>query len=104
MAKIYKLDTYRSECDIEPFVLDAGDTQIVIQPPTGETLMQISETPIMEGRRLLQLIAGEQFDAVWDIVKNEQGGVLVRLLEDLGTHFMVAAISAAPGGPVALPS
>lgn len=99
----YKLDQYRKECKVTPFVLDTGETQIVIQPPTGETLLTIAETPIFEGRRLLHLICGEQFDTVWDLVKDEPGGVLVNLLQDLGKHFMVASISEAPGGRVALP-
>lgn len=104
VASTYRLDQYRKECKITPFVLDLGETQIVIPPPTGDTVISISETPIYAGRVLLQLICGEQFDAVWDAIKDEPGGVLVGLLQDLGQHFMVAQISAAPGGPVALPS
>ena len=101
MATTYKLDQYRKECSITPFVLDTGETQIVIQPPTGEMLLVISETPIYEGRKLLKLICGEQYDVMWDLVKDEPGGVLVSLLQDLGRHFMVANIQAAPGGSVA---
>lgn len=104
MATTYKLDNYRRECKIKPFVLDTGETQIVIQPPTGDTLLAISETSLYEGRKLLHFICGEQFDAVWELVKDEPGEVLVGLLQDFGKHFMIAQISVAPGGPVALPS
>lgn len=102
-AKTYKLDQYRKEAKIGPFVLDTGDAQIVIQPPTGESMLEIAETSIYDGRTLLRRICRDQFDAVWDIVKDEPAAVLLALLNDLGKHFMVANIAEAPGGPVALP-
>jgi hypothetical protein len=104
VGKTYKLDDYRAECDIEPFVLDTGEMEIVIPAPTGESLLMIAETPISDGRRLLRLIAGDQFEPVWELVKKEQGTVLVKLLQDLGKHFMVATVSEAPGGSGASPS
>lgn len=103
MATTYKLDQYRKECKIEPFVLDTGEQQIIIQPPTGESMLEISETSIYDGRLLLRRICRDQFDAVWDAVKDEPAPVLLALLKDLGQHFMVANIAEAPGGPVALP-
>lgn len=102
-ATTYTLDMYRAESRIEPFVLDTGEETIVIDPPTGETLLVISETSLYEARTLLSLICGAQFDQVWAAVKDEPGNVLVGLLQDLGKHFMVTSIQAAPGGPVALP-
>ncbi|HEX5525169.1 MAG TPA: hypothetical protein VFX53_17120 [Pedococcus sp.] len=104
MAKIYKLDQYRAECNIEPFVLDTGETQIVIQAPTGETLFKIAETPTVYVQTLLKLITGDQFDAVWNLFRHEQGTVLVQFLKDIGAHFMVTSIAEAPGGSAALPN
>lgn len=103
MATIYKLDEYRSECNIEPFILDTGETQIVIPAPTGETLLLISETPLMDARNLLTLITGDQAEVIWALFSKEQGTLLIRLLQDLSTHFKVTSIAEAPGGPVALP-
>ncbi len=101
-AKTYKLDEYRKEARIEPFVLDVGESQVVIQPPTGESMLEIAETSIYDGRTLLRKICRDQFDAVWDIVKDEPAGVLLALLKDMGQHFKVANIAEAPGGPIAL--
>lgn len=102
-AHVYKLDEYRAELKIEPFVLDTGETQIVIQPPTGESLLEIADTSVYDGRNLLRRLCRDQFDAVWDVVKGEPAEVLLGLLKDLGNHFMVGTIAEAPGGPIALP-
>ncbi len=103
MTTTYKLDQYRKEAKVEPFVLDVGEQQIIIQPPTGESMLEISETSIYDGRTLLKKICRDQFDAVWGAVKDEPAAVLLALLKDLGQHFMVANIAEAPGGRVALP-
>lgn len=104
MATIHTLDQYRSEAGVEPFVLDTGaETQIVIAPPTGESLLEIVETSIYDTRALLRKLCRDQFDAVWDLVKDEPAGVLVGLLRDLADHFKVGNIAEAPGGRVALP-
>jgi hypothetical protein len=104
VATTYKLDQYRKECRITPFVLDTGETQIVIAPPTGEAVLDLTEATIFEGRRVLMMMCGQQFEAVWDVVKDENGEVLVALLADLAGHFKIAQIQEAPGGRVALPS
>ncbi len=105
VAKTYKLDMYREEANgIDPFVLDTGEQQISIPPPTGEQLIQISETSVYDGKLLLSRICGDQFDAVWEVIRKEPAGVLLGLLRDLGQHFRVAHISAAPGGVDASPS
>lgn len=101
---IYKLDTYRAESKVTPFVLDTGSHTIVIPPPTGETVLRIGETPTFETRVLFKLLCGTEFDMVWDAVKDEPAGVLVGLLNDMGRHFMVAAVSDVPGGFDASPS
>lgn len=104
-AKTYRLDQYREEASgVQPFVLDIGEGEITVPPPTGEQLIQISETSVYDGKTLLKRICGSQFDAVWDAVRNEPAGVLLALLRDMGRHFNVANIAEAPGGPDASPS
>lgn len=100
-ATVYRLDVYRDESGIEPFILDTGETQIVIPPPTGEQMLEIAETNYYDGRTLLKRICGDQYDAVWEVMKDEQATVLMRLLKDLGKHFMVANVAEVPGGRVA---
>lgn len=101
---IYKLDQYRAESKVTPFVLDTGGHTIVIPPPTGEAVLTIGETPSFETRRLFKLLCGDEFDIVWDAVKDEPASVLVALLNDMGKHFMVAEVSDVPGGFDASPS
>lgn len=100
-ATVYRLDVYRDESGIEPFVLDTGDAQIEIQPPTGEQMLAIAETNYYDGRTLLKLICGDQHEAVWEVMKSEQATVLMRLLKDLSKHFKLANVAEVPGGHVA---
>lgn len=94
----YSLDRYRTEAHIVPFLLETDTDTIEIPPPTGETLLTIGETPIVQTRALFELLCGDQFDAVWAAVRHEPAGVLVGLLQDLGKHFMVMSVQEAPGG------
>lgn len=103
-SKTYKLDQYRAECDIEPFVLDTGADQIVIAPPTGEVLLQIAEAGVYDVRKLMELLCRDQYEVVWAAVKDEDAGVVVNLMRDLVEHFMIGTLQGAPGGLVALPN
>lgn len=103
-TRTYALDTYRAESHIDPFVLDTDTERIVIPPPTGETLLTIGETPMTQARTLFMLLCGEQFDRVWEAVRHEPSGVLIALLQDMGSHFMIMGVQAAPGGFGASPN
>lgn len=100
----YKLDKYRKEAQGEPFVLEVDDKRsIVIEPPTVEDIIEIGETPLNNGRRMLQLICGEQFDEVWELISQDPGSMLVPLVVDMAKHFKINTMSQVPGGFVALP-
>lgn len=94
----YSLDRYRTEAHIAPFILETDTDRIEIPPPTGETLLTIGETPIVNTRTLFELLCGDEFNRVWDAVRHEPAGVLVGLLQDLGKHFMIMSVQEAPGG------
>jgi hypothetical protein len=100
----YKLDQYRSESKVTPFVLVTDDATITVAPPTGETVVALGETPAWQTRALFKLLCGAEFDDMWDAVKDEPASVLVGLLNDMGKHFMIAQVSDVPGGFDALPS
>lgn len=100
----YTLDAYRSEAKVTPFVLQTDTDTIVVQPPTGETVLAIGETPAYQVRELFRLVCGEQFDAMWAAVKDEPATVLTSLINDMGKHFKVMAVSDVPGGFDASPN
>lgn len=101
---VYKLDKYRAEAKVEPFELDLGDGQsISIQPPTVEDVILIGETPLTDGRRVLQLMCGDQFEALWAAVADLPGSMITPLVVDMAKHFGISAMQATPGGFRALP-
>lgn len=105
-GKTYKLDKYRAEAQLEPFELEVADGQVIsIQPPSAETMMAIGETPVQDGRKMLRLLCGEQYEALWAAVAWEPAAVVTSLVKDLIKHFGLgeAALRDVPGGSRALP-
>ncbi|GGM75502.1 hypothetical protein GCM10012275_52730 [Longimycelium tulufanense] len=96
MGKTYKFDRYVQEAKAEPFVLDAGDVEIVIQPPDGETVLEIEQCG--STRVMLELMCGDQFDAVYELVRSQPASVLRDLSLDMARHFSIAPDQAPPGG------
>ncbi|GEL19363.1 hypothetical protein [Pseudonocardia asaccharolytica] len=85
MAREYDFDSYLAEARPTDFVLKAGDERIVIEPPDGETVVLLDEATT--GRRVLELICGDQFGAVWELVRHRHSGVLNKLARDIAKHF-----------------
>jgi hypothetical protein len=102
-GNVYKLDQYRSEAKIKPFVLDTGDEQIIVNPPTGDALVQIGETPLNQTRRLISLLCGEQFEPIWKLIHNESYEVMAGLVNDMVQHFKIDQ-GILPGGGGASPT
>lgn len=95
MAKTsYKFADYRKEGRPTDFVLDVdGERRVTIPPPDAETLLLIEEAG--SSRRRLQLLCGEQFGAVWELIRHEDPSVMIGLGDDMASHFR---IEAPPGG------
>lgn len=95
----YKLDTYREEAGVEPFVLEVGDGRVItVQPPTTETAIKIGETPAFQQRELLKLLCGNSYDELWKAIADEQGGVTAKLVADMAKHFKMGNGPGIPGG------
>lgn len=106
MAKNYSLARYRAEANSKPFVLELGgkaDDDIVIQPPDGDTFLELGNIPMNEGRHLLSLLCGDKFGAVMDVLGNEPAPVLIAVVQDMLRHFGITGAGDGPGGQRALP-
>lgn len=97
----HKLTQYIAEARIDPYILEVDDDRandITIQCPTGETVIEIAETPINESRKILRLLCGDQFDAVWGIVGPLEHTVLQAFVMDIVDEFKINQMATAPGG------
>lgn len=98
----YTLDKYIAEAEVEPFVLDLGGDkgEVTINAPTGDSMVEISETPMNQTRVIFELLCGEeQFDVVWEAVRYLPGSVLQGILLDMLRHFkLFAEVRNIPGG------
>lgn len=81
--------------DVEPYVID--DVVPPISIPAPETveqqlaLMEVFSSDgkfrIADGRRILSIICGDQFEAVWALVRREKLAVLLEFIDDMSRHF-----------------
>ncbi|PKW15923.1 hypothetical protein [Saccharopolyspora spinosa] len=95
MAKTYKYSRYVAEAKKEPFVLELDDgDQISIQAPSGEVLLEIEEA--FSSRRRLELLTGDQYDRVFELVRHAPAGALNGLVSDMVEHFGLSPVP--PGG------
>lgn len=100
----YKLEQYRKEADIAPFELEIEEGRVISIPgPDGDTVLMLSEVPVQDARRMLQLLWGDQYDELIGIVGKDPAGVLPALAADMLQHFKIGQLMNAPGGPRALP-
>lgn len=103
-GKTFKLDAYRREAKITPFILDAGTEKITVTPPTGERLIEIGETPMNQTRRLLSLLCGDQWDKIYELLANESYEIMQALVTDMVEHFKINEGGVMPGGGGASPN
>lgn len=98
MAKTYDFDSYLAEARPTAFELKVSDEQrIVIEPPDSDTMLMLDEA--RTARRQLELLCGEQWNEVFELIRNRHAGVLNKLVMDLLKHFNVdQAVSVAGGG------
>lgn len=97
----FKLDQYIAEAKVDPFVLDLGEGNTVsLSVPTSDVLVEVTETPVNQTRRILMLLCGEdQFDQVWVAVRDLPASVLQNLLLDMLRHFdLLGEVRQLPGG------
>jgi hypothetical protein len=104
MGNIYKLDRYRKEAEIPPFELEIEEGRVISIPcPDGDTVLELSEVPMNEARRMLQILWADQYEELIGIVGKDPSPVLPALAADMLKHFKIGALMQAPGGPRALP-
>lgn len=95
MGKTYKFSRYVDEAKKEPFVIELeGGEEIPILAPTGEVLLEIEET--VNSRHRLELLTGDQYDRVFDLVRDAPAGALNAIVADMAEHFGLSAVP--PGG------
>jgi hypothetical protein len=88
---IFNLDSYIAESHVDPYVLEAGEHgKFIIEYPDGETIAQLTETPINQTRKVAQLLMGAQFEQIWAIVSPLPGTVMVDVTNDIIEHFGLA--------------
>jgi predicted NAD/FAD-dependent oxidoreductase len=86
VSKPYRFDTYVEEARTDPFRLETPDGSVLeIPAPLAGTLLEMDYTT--SPRRVLRLLCGEQYEAVYALVAQHPGSVLNRLLSDLMQHF-----------------
>jgi hypothetical protein len=99
-TRTYKFDRYLTEARAEPFVLEVGDgDEVSIPAPDGDTVLAIEES--RSSRRTLELLCGDQYDRVRELIGPAPAGVLTALVADMVEHFGLAAVP--PGGSSASP-
>ncbi|MFE0021905.1 hypothetical protein [Amycolatopsis sp. NPDC059021] len=67
---------------------------ISIPAPDGDTVLEIEES--RSSRRTLELLTGDSFDRVYELVRHEPASVLNAVVADMVDHFGLSA--APPGG------
>lgn len=90
-----KAQALADQPEFEPYPLDAVDPPILIPAPeTVEQQVALMEMFTSEGqfriadaRRILHVVCGDRFDAVWAVVRGEKMPVLLALIEDISRHF-----------------
>jgi hypothetical protein len=95
VSKTYKFDRYVEDAKVEPFTLELSEDEVLeIPPPDGETVLEIEEAT--SSRVMLELLCGEHYDRVWELIRHRPASVLNGLARDIGDHFGLS--SAPPGG------
>ena len=95
-VKTYLFDQYVQDAEVEPFRLQVSpDETIVIEAPDGETVLHLEE---VGSRERLQLLCGDQFGRVMELVGKKPPAVLRRLSQDMASHFAVDPARAPMGG------
>lgn len=94
-----KFSEYRKETKPEPFILvDDDGNDIVIPVPDTEVMLDLSEVPQNELRRILRTMCQDQYEAVYELVRHEPFDVLNELVYDMLTHFGYDPSQTVPGG------
>jgi hypothetical protein len=89
----YRLERYRAEATKEPFELvvdgidgaDGADTSIVITQPSGADLLAAEQAT--SSKEAIEILAGDQYDALMTVLRDEPAGVLKAVVADLRDHF-----------------
>lgn len=94
-----KFSEYRKETKPDPFILvDDDGNDIVIPVPDTEVMLDLSEVPQNELRRILRTMCQDQYEAVYELVRHEPFEVLNELVYDMLTHFGYDPSQTVPGG------
>lgn len=86
MGKTYKFSRYVEEAKAEAFALEIGDGELLEIPvPDGDTVLEIEESA--SSRRRLELLCGEHYERVRELVGGAPSSVLNSLVADMASHF-----------------
>lgn len=97
MGSTFKLDKYITEARTKPFDLEISDHEVLSIPvPDGDTMLEIEES--RSSRATLELLCGEHFERVMDLVGPQPVSVLNALVQDMLRHFGITPEQAPPGG------
>lgn len=115
----FSLDAQKAEIGVDPYVLDLGDREIVIDGPTTEQMkdyldrvsrvqqvlqrdekLDDEDQDWMEDEKsnLLNLLCQDKYDEVWAVFKGESPRLFQRFTEELQEYFFGSlGNSSAPG-------
>ena len=91
----YSFQQYLDEADNKPFILETGAggvaaKEIVIQPPDGNTMLDIADNQT-NPRLVLELLGGDQADALLELLGKAPASVMNNVMQDAMAHFGLAA-------------
>lgn len=104
-----RAEAAKGQPPLEPYIIDDAEPPISIEPPsTIEQQVDLAglfsntgDFKIKDARRILEIICGDAFPEVWELVRHEHIQVLVAFIRDLADHFATAIDVGAddfPGG------
>lgn len=90
-----RAEALRDLPEIAPYLIEDVDPVIEIPAPeTAEQMLAIGaffnnegEFRIADAKAVLEVVCGDQFAAVWNLVRREKLPVLLGLIRDMGEHF-----------------
>lgn len=87
MSKIGKLSELRKSAKkVEPYVLDTGEEKITVNPPGTRALLSMGKHQ-NDPEKVLELLTGDAFDAIYDAIADEPVDVFNALIEDIMEAF-----------------
>lgn len=92
----YNFTDYKRSA-LTPFELEVDESRTIVIPvPSGETIVDLEEA--LGSRQRLELLCGDQFQDVWELIRGEDYTVLRGLGDDMLEHFNIGDHARPPAG------